>query len=191
MLIFLIIVAYLFGSIPFGLLIAKSRGFDIRSVGSRNIGATNVARVMGKKYAALTFVLDGLKGFIPTLIASFYYGSDSFSAGIVATVAVLGHIFPIFLKFKGGKGVATTIMTYFALNNTIGLSVVLTWLSVFIVTKYSSLSAILAILIGVIFSFITNDVGITIFAMITSSIILFKHIPNIKRLISGQETKIQ
>ncbi len=186
MILFAVIFSYFLGSIPFGLLISRLKGVDIRSVGSGNIGATNIARALGKKYAIITFILDGLKGFIPTYLAVHSQSMHNY-AGLIAIAAVMGHIFSIFLKFKGGKGVATTIMTYLALNTLIGISVMLTWLSIFIVTKYSSLSAIMALFIGLFLACATKDAGITAFGLVTFAIIIYKHIPNIRRLIAGKE----
>ena len=118
------------GCISFGLLLSKWKNIDLRSIGSGNIGATNIARVMSKKYAFLVFLLDGFKGLIPICLFNYFTENDCYSS-IVAISAVLGHVFPFYLKFKGGKGVAITFMLYFAFNAIIAVAILLCWISIF------------------------------------------------------------
>ncbi len=178
--------AYLFGSIPFGLLISKAKGVNLKTIGSGNIGATNVARACGKPLALLTFVLDGLKGLIPMLIAK-HFINDWIC--IVGLFAILGHIFSIFLKFKGGKGVSTTFISFFAISPAIAVAILLSWISTFILTKYSSLSAIVAITMGLIISILSQNIEIITFASGAFILIIYKHVPNIKRLMLKKESK--
>jgi len=146
--IFFLILTYLVASIPFGLVLslifAKK---DIRKFGSKNIGATNVTRVVGKKLGFATLIMDGVKGALMVLIARyFFYGIVGLEdyLYVVAFVAILGHVFSIYLKFKGGKGVATTIATLLALNPVLGGLVILIWLMVFAIFRISALSALVA-----------------------------------------------
>src|SRR5688500_11562142 len=108
--------SYLAGSIPFGLVVARARGVDIRAVGSKNIGATNVARALGKKLGALVLFLDALKGLLPTLVARHALHLDDNLVALVGLAAILGHVFPVWLRFRGGKGVATALGVFAALT---------------------------------------------------------------------------
>ena len=141
-----LILTYLISSIPFGVVVNKLfSNEDIRKKGSGNIGATNVARVMGKKFAILVLILDGLKGYIPVIFAtSIFKDSSNLSllVIIIGLTAICGHIFPIYLKFKGGKGVATTIAILFAIDIKIGVIFILSWLLIFLLKRISSLSAL-------------------------------------------------
>jgi acyl phosphate:glycerol-3-phosphate acyltransferase len=139
--------AYLCGSIPFGLIITKLVGkTDVRKHGSGSIGATNVARVLGKTWAALTVLLDGLKGFIPVLLANSFFKRELGDLFIALTgiMAILGHIFPLWLKFKGGKGIATTIFVLLAVNWGLGLFLCLIWFNVFLLTRISAVASLTA-----------------------------------------------
>lgn len=187
---YMVIVAYLLGSINMAILMCKVFALPSpRSIGSGNPGATNVLRLGGKLPAALTLLGDALKGFIPVLIA-WILGLDAFSVSLVALAAIIGHIFPIFFKFKGGKGVATLIGAIFAFSWIIGLCFVISWLIIALISRYSSLSALIA---TIEVPFIVNALfGIkptTIFTII-SIIIILRHHQNITRLIKGEESKI-
>ncbi len=184
--ILLIAVAYLMGSIPCGLLIAKYKGIgDIRQQGSGNIGATNVLRIAGKKLGAITLALDVLKGFIPVLIAK-QYGSD-WAASFAALAAVLGHVFPVWLGFKGGKGVATTLAVFAALSPGLFIFAGITWLSVFYISRISSLSSIVMMICTPIVAIFFSKTSIVLVSILLSALVIYKHKANIIRLMKGQE----
>lgn len=179
--------SYLLGSIPFGLLITRMSGRgDIREIGSGNIGATNVLRTGSKLLALLTVLCDGGKGIVAVLLAT-RLGD---SAVMVAAIAVIiGHIFSIWLGFKGGKAVATAGGVYFALAWPIGIGAALTWLVVAYVTRYSSLAALIATVIAPIFSYFWAS-DFVIPTVIIAFLIIYRHKENIERLIAQTETKI-
>lgn len=181
-------VAYLIGSIPFGIVVAKFAGIgDITKQGSGNIGATNVARIGGKKLGFITFFLDFSKGCVPAVIFLYYYGA-TLSALIFSILLIVGHIFPIFNKFKGGKAVATSFGVIFAISPIVGIFTGLLWISCFKITKISSASALFSFtLMPFSFLFVTNSNQVLIFAMLVSLIIYIRHIENIKRLLMGNE----
>lgn len=181
--------AYLSGSVPYGLILTKLAGMgDIRQSGSGNIGATNVLRVGGKKLAILTLLLDALKGAVPVLVAKQFHMDY---AVLAAFGALIGHLFPVWLKFKGGKGVAVAVGVIFALSPLLGLSLVAVWLAVAIISKYSSLSALVACgLAPFLAGMITRDAQITATVFALALIIIIKHHENIRRLINGTESKI-
>lgn len=181
--------AYLSGSVPYGLILTRLAGIgDIRKEGSGNIGATNVLRVGGKKLAILTLILDALKGTIPVLVAKQFHMDY---AVLAAFGALIGHLFPIWLKFKGGKGVAVAVGIIFALSPLLGLSLVTIWLTVAIISKYSSLSALIACgLSPVLCGMITQDAQLTATVFVIALIIIAKHHENIRRLINGTESRI-
>lgn len=193
----LIIFSYLLGSIPFGLLFSKWSGLgDIRNVGSGNIGATNVLRTGNKRIAMLTLLCDALKGAIPVIIVHKYYAPDSAANWIETSIAlapVLGHVFPIWLCFKGGKGVATAAGVYFALNPWLGGLTLFAWLIMAKVFRISSLSALAASALSPLIAYylchwtMTTLVYNTLFIAI---LILHTHRENIKRILSGNESKI-
>lgn len=190
---FLIVIAYLLGSIPFGLLLTRYAGLgDIRNIGSGNIGATNVLRTGNKKLAALTLLCDALKGAAPVLLA---YNQDPSLIYIVGITAVFGHVFPIWLRFQGGKGVATALGVYLAINPLLGASIALVWLLVAKLGKISSLSALVAFCAAPFLSLIfvkmeNSSYCLTYFAFFLSIVILYTHRQNIHRLLTGQEKKI-
>lgn len=200
----LIPVAFLAGSLPFGLLFAKSKGVDIRSAGSKNIGATNVLRTVGKAPAILTLLCDVLKGAVPVLIcnylisvkvpaenAALLHSAKDLWGGIIGLTAVAGHIFPVFLSFKGGKGVATGFGVLIAYGPLSALITLLIWISVALITKYSSLAAIVAVgALPVTFFLLDFSKTKIIFAMLFALLIISKHKENIKRLFEGKEPKI-
>ncbi|MFO0995327.1 MAG: glycerol-3-phosphate 1-O-acyltransferase PlsY [Alphaproteobacteria bacterium] len=179
---------YLLGSIPFGLTLTwLAGGGDIRRIGSGNIGATNVLRTGRKDLAALTLLLDGAKGAAAVLIAS-RWGPD-FEV-LAAAGAILGHIAPVWLRFRGGKGVATALGIALALSWKAGLVMVLIWIIVAAVTRYSSVAGMAAIvagpgLFGAFGTHMQNE-----FAIAMCVIVLFKHMPNVRRLLERKEPKI-
>lgn len=182
-----IVISYLFGSVPFGLLISKWYKIDIRKHGSGNIGATNIARVIGLKAAILVFVLDGLKGFVPTVFAKYYLCQDEIL--LVAFAPIIGHIMPIFLRFRGGKGVSTTIITSFVINPKAGLLLCIIWLTIFVFTRVSSLSAISSFVITSAVSYFIFDSNTNIFLIISTLMILITHKKNIYKILTRQETR--
>ena len=190
----LIIIFYLIGSLPFALILTKLSGFgDIRNIGSGNVGATNVLRTGNKYLAFIVLSLDIIKGFVPFIILQIYFEDLSLLNKIIlGHFAIIGHIFPIWLKFKGGKGVATYIGFLFSINPYIALSFLILWLVVALSTKYSSLGSLTAILVAPIyFIFINFNLYIGIFFIYLSLIIYLKHSENIKRLLNKTESKIK
>ena len=190
----LIILFYLIGSLPFALILTKLSGFgDIRNIGSGNIGATNVLRTGNKLLAIIVLSLDILKGLIPYLIINIYFNELSLLNKIfLCHFAVLGHIYPIWLKFKGGKGVATYIGFLFGLNPYIAISFLLIWLVVAYTSKYSSLGSLVGIFVApAYFIFINFNFNISIFFIYLTFVIVIKHKENIKRLINKTESKIK
>lgn len=195
----LLVLAYIIGSIPFGLLLSKAKGRDIRKLGSGNIGATNVLRCLGKPLGITCFVLDVLKGFLPAfffpMIGTGEAGlQTSFpSIGILfGAFAILGHNFPVFLKFKGGKGVATSagvLLGVAPLAVVIGL---LTWAVVFKVSGYVSLGSIIAALVVVLTGW-TAGYGPVVASALTllGALTIYRHRTNIQRLMNGTENKFQ
>ena len=181
------IISYLMGSIPFGLILTKTfLKKDIREVGSGNIGATNVLRTGNKSIGYLTLVLDILKAIIPVIYVKFNYPDYLF---ISSLCAFLGHVFPIWLKFKGGKGVATYLGILFAINIYFGLIFITIWLIIFVLSKYSSLSSLVASLSIPIYLIILAKYDQVIFFVIMFVLIFFTHRENIKRLKNNEETK--
>ena len=181
------IISYLMGSIPFGLILTKTfLKKDIREVGSGNIGATNVLRTGNKSIGYLTLVLDILKAIIPVIYVKFNYPDYLF---ISSLCAFLGHVFPIWLKFKGGKGVATYLGILFAINIYFGLIFIIIWLIIFVLSKYSSLSSLVASLSIPIYLLILAKYDQVIFFAIMFVLIFFTHRENIKRLKNNEETK--
>ena len=192
--IFLIIIFYIIGSLPFALIITKLFGFgDIRNIGSGNVGATNVLRTGNKFLAFIVLCLDIIKGFIPFFICQIYFNDMTMVNKIfICHFAIIGHIFPIWLKFKGGKGVATYIGFLFGLNPYISLLFLIVWLIIAATTKYSSLGSLVAILIApTYFIFINFNFYIGFFFIYLSIVIIIKHAENIKRLLNKTESKIK
>ncbi len=192
--IFLIIIFYIIGSLPFALIITKLFGFgDIRNIGSGNVGATNVLRTGNKFLAFIVLCLDIIKGFIPFFICQIFFNDMNMVNKIfICHFAIIGHIFPIWLKFKGGKGVATYIGFLFGLNPYIALLFLIVWLIIAATTKYSSLGSLIAILIApTYFIFINFNFYIGFFFIYLSIVIIIKHAENIKRLLNKTESKIK
>ena len=192
---------YFVGSIPFGLILAKAFGLgDIRKIGSGNIGATNVLRTGNKKIALMTLLLDGIKGAFAIFITreAFNYeiltnliNDIIFFECVVGVAAVIGHCFPIWLKFKGGKGVATGFGIILCFDLLVGILSLITWLLIIKLFKVSSLSALVSYFFIPIFIFLNSpENNIFISSIIISCICFFKHKENIKRLLTGSEPKI-
>ena len=181
--------SYISGSIPFGLILTKFfLNKDIREVGSKSIGATNVLRTGNKFAAVLTLFLDILKGMTPVLITNHYFPNLIYLSGLMA---FLGHIFPIWLKFKGGKGIATYLGIVFAISLKLGLFFCVSWILIALITKYSSLSSIISTLIIFLISFLENSFELNSYLFITCVIILYTHKHNIVRLKNKTEDKIK
>jgi glycerol-3-phosphate acyltransferase PlsY len=190
--------AYLFGATPWGFIIGKMKGIDIRKHGSGNIGATNVTRTLGGGLGKLCFLLDTLKGFIPVFMASIMVeDSQVDSAMIVATLAtVLGHMFPVYLKFKGGKGISTTGGALLALAPGAFICSALIWVISFKTSRYVSLASIIAAATLPLNAWLLNLTGLTkttmpliIFLAILGLLAVVRHISNIKRLLNGTESR--
>ena len=180
--------AYLLGSIPFGLVLTRFAGLgDIRSIGSGNIGATNVLRTGNKKLAALTLFLDGLKGVIAVAIIRFFFTD---LAEVAAVGALLGHIFPIWLRFKGGKGVATGIGVMLGICWPVGLILMAIWAAMAKRFHISSLSALVAFGLLPIDVLVVGRADLALFALLIAALIFFTHRANIRRLLNHSEPKI-
>ncbi len=184
------IIGYACGSIPFGLLMTRAAGLgDVRKIGSGNIGATNVLRTGNKKIAALTLLCDGLKGYFPVLAASLYGGENAIFAA--AAGAMAGHIFPIWLGFKGGKGVATNIGVLFGFSWMLGTAFLAVWLVLAFAFRISSLAALVATAVS---PFVALGLGLNSFfvpLIVLAAVVWIKHAQNISRLINGTESKIK
>jgi len=189
-LLFAIVGGYLLGSIPFGLVLTKAAGLgDIRDIGSKSIGATNVLRTGRKDIAFATMVLDGAKAGIALVIFRHFYGADiGFIAG---ASAFLGHCFPVWLGFKGGKGVATFFGTLLFGNWPVGVACAAIWLVMAFVFRFSSLSALVAAMFAPLIAFAFHASPIAIGAIFVLAVLIFvRHKENIKRLLAGAEPKI-
>lgn len=184
-----IILSYLLGSIPFGVLVSKYKGVDLQRSGSGNIGATNVLRTVGKGAAAITLIGDLLKGSLAIFLAKNLLDEPWIAASGMAVIS--GHIWPILLKFKGGKGVATAfgvILIYFPM---VALLVLILWASVVYIFKYSSLGAIISFLsLPFLIMVLDPDKEKIIFSFFIATAILYRHRENISRLLKGKENKI-
>lgn len=190
MVVVLMIVAYILGSIPNALWIGKVfKGIDVREHGSKNTGSTNAARVLGAKLGILTLILDISKGAIPTLIATMLLDS-SISVILVGICAILGHSFSIFMKFKGGKVVATTVGVFIVLVPGAILLAAVIFFLVFGITRYVSLSSMIgAISLPIWIVLFYKNIPLTIFGMIIAILIIVRHKSNIQRLLNGTESK--
>jgi len=189
-----IIVAYLIGSISTGYLIVKAKTKqDIRTIGSGSTGATNVKRVLGKKWFFIVLLLDALKGATPVLLAKYLtidpYGINAVLASIFV---IIGHSKPIFLQFKGGKSVASGVGTILALNFFVGLLIAVIWGAITYISKYVSLGSIIALAISPILMYLfKNPIGYIIYCLIAAIYIIYLHRENIVRLIKGEENKVR
>jgi acyl phosphate:glycerol-3-phosphate acyltransferase len=183
-----LVFGYLLGSIPFGLLITRAAGLgDVRRIGSGNIGATNVLRTGNKGLAALTLLLDALKGTVAVLAAG-YIGADY--AVYAGFAAFLGHLYPAWLNFRGGKGVATYLGVLAGLYWPAALAFAAVWLGVAYLTRYSSLAALTAALVVPVFLYLQGRGDAALLFVIMTAIVYYKHRTNISRLIAGSESRI-
>lgn len=186
----LIPLAYVIGSIPFGVLVAKAKGVDLQNVGSRNIGATNVFRTVGKGAALVTLFGDFLKGAAAVMLGRVMIGGD-FWEGIAGIAAIVGHIYSIFLSFRGGKGVATSFGVLAIYSPFSALISFIIWVLTAAYTRYSSLAAITAFVsLPLIFVVFNASIIKISFAIALTFLITLKHRDNIKRLLEGTEAKI-
>jgi glycerol-3-phosphate acyltransferase PlsY len=189
-------IAYLLGSVPFGLVLTRLfGGGDIRDIGSGNIGATNVLRTGKRFVAALTLILDAGKGAVAVLLANHFI--DANAAAFAGLIAIIGHCFPVWIGFKGGKGVATYLAVMSALDIRLGLIFAVLWLGTAFITRYSSLAALVATMGATIGAFVfdaQNNIAsfnaVPISMIVMTGLIWVRHHANIGRLLSGQETKI-
>lgn len=183
------LLGYLLGSIPFGLLLTKLfQAGDLRSIGSGNIGATNVLRTGRKGLALATLLLDGGKGAVAVLLANYWFAPDA--AIVAGMMVVIGHNFPMWLKFEGGKGVATTLGVLLALSWPVGLATAGTWLLIAVVFRYSSLAALVSFVASPVYMLLLADANKAVLAVLLAVLCFVRHHENIKRLVAGQETKI-
>src|SRR5262245_25914081 len=185
-----LLVGYLLGSIPFGLILTRLAGLgDIRRIGSGNIGATNVLRTGNKTLAAATLILDGGKGAVAVLLARYLYGPDA--AVIAGAGAFLGHLFPVWLKFHGGKGMATTIGILLAIAWPVGVIACAVWLLVALLFRYSSLAALIAVAAAPVAAWFLANHQTAGLALFLAVIVWQRHHENIGRLLTGAESKIR
>ena len=179
---------YLIGSVPFGLLLTKAAGLgDIRQVGSGNIGATNVLRTGRKGLAAATLILDGLKGAVAVLLARQFLGDQDV---VVGTAAVLGHLFPVWLGFRGGKGVATGLGVLLAAAWPVGLACCAVWLVAAKLLKMSSAAALTAFAAAPLFALVLSSADHALMALLIAVLVFWRHEANIRRLLAGTEPRI-
>ncbi len=187
---FMVPAAFIIGSVPFGIVVSMTAGIDLQRSGSGNIGATNVLRTVGKWPAALTLIGDFIKGAAAVILCRAVAGGD-FWEGITVITVVLGHMYSIFLSFKGGKGVATGLGALSVYSPVSAVILIFIWLFIMILTRYSSLSAISAFLsLPIIFIFSEGSLTKICFAIVLSFLIILKHRENIKRLLNGTEARI-
>lgn len=188
---FALLIGYLIGSIPFGLVLTKAAGLgDIRKIGSGNIGATNVLRTGRKDLALLTLVLDAGKAAFVALLFKYLAGSEII--GLLSGVAsILGHNYPLFLKFKGGKGVASTLGLMLAMTPLVGVLTALTWLFMAFTFRYSSLSALTALALAPFYALFIENPSISLIYLLLTLLSFYRHKDNIKRILNGQESKIK
>ena len=184
-----VVFGYLCGTIPFGLILSKSAGLgDIRKIGSGNIGATNVLRTGNKKVAALTLICDALKGTVPVVLMSALYGSQA--AILAGLAAFFGHLFPLWLGFKGGKGVATSIGVLLGLFLPLGLIFIAVWIAMAYALRISSLSALTASALTPLWAWLFGRTDLLLPALVLGAAIWIMHRANIARLLKGEEPKI-
>jgi len=192
----IILIIYLIGSVPFAFIITKLSGYgDIRNIGSGNVGSTNVLRTGNKFLAIIVLIFDILKGYIPSFfILNYLFNSNSNELifCMLGSMAIIGHLFPFWLKFKGGKGIATYIGFIFAVNYILGVFFVFLWLFIAFLTKYSSMASIISLFtIPFLMLFLSYKPSIFLFFSLLSIILIIKHQTNIKRLLNKTELKIK
>ncbi len=184
------LLGYLLGAIPFGILVTRAMGLgDLRAIGSGNIGATNVLRTGNKGAALATLLLDGGKGAVAVLLARWLVGGED-AAQVAGLAAFLGHLFPVWLGFRGGKGVATFLGVLLALSWPVGIAVCLTWLLTALVTRTSSIAALVAAASSGLWILLLTNGSLLILALILTVLVYVRHGENLKRLKAGTEPKI-
>jgi acyl phosphate:glycerol-3-phosphate acyltransferase len=189
MLLLTAVLAYLMGSVPFGVLVTRAVGLgDLRAIGSGNIGATNVLRTGNKGAALATLLLDGAKGAVAVLLARWLLAEDA--AQVAGLAAFLGHLYPVWLGFKGGKGVATFVGVLLALNWLVGGAVCLTWLVIAVWSRTSSIAALVAAASAGLWIIVLSDGSILILTLILTVFVYVRHSENLKRLKAGTEPRI-
>jgi len=191
--IFFLVGSYLIGSIPFAYIITKTaRGIDIRNFGSGNPGATNVFRVAGKTYGLITLMFDFLKGLITVSVTKLFY-PDLISISIICgLLSIIGHNWPVWLKFRGGKGFATSLGVLLGLIPLVTLFGLITFVIIFILTKYVSLSSVLSSIVVIAMCWIKREqLILCLFVSLTGLMIIIRHRPNIVRLLKGTESKLK
>ncbi len=194
------VVAYLLGSLSFAVIVSRAMGLtDPRTFGSKNPGATNVLRSGSKKAAIITLLFDALKGWLPVLAVRYFgkpYGLEDGTVALVGLAAFLGHLWPVFFGFKGGKGVATALGVLFGTNLFLGLAVGATWLFVAYVSRYSSLSSLVAAVFAPAYYILGDgalwsaEKPITLALIVMGGLLIYRHNENIGRLIAGKESKL-
>jgi len=195
-----VLAAYLLGSLSFAVIVSRVMGLsDPRSYGSKNPGATNVLRTGNKKAAALTLLLDALKGWVPVALVNWFGAAVGLGSGTLALVglaAFLGHVFPVFFKFEGGKGVATAAGVLLGLSGWLGLAVGVTWFAVARVSRYSSLGALTAAAVAPLYYWLgdgrlwTAPAVVVLTVAVMSAVLIWRHSANISRLLAGTEPKV-
>ncbi|HEX2580348.1 MAG TPA: glycerol-3-phosphate 1-O-acyltransferase PlsY [Dongiaceae bacterium] len=184
-----LLLGYMLGAIPFGLVLTRLAGtVDIRTIGSGNIGATNVLRTGRRDLAVLTLLLDGAKGALAVWLAGRFGGN--YGALLAGLGALLGHFFPVWLGFRGGKGVATGFGVFLALAWPAGVLALLTWLAVALLWRYSSLAALIAMLLAPVYMAILSTREAALAALLFACLIWMRHYENLRRLLTGREPKI-
>lgn len=185
------VLSYLFGSVPFSYIVPKWwKGIDVRKMGSGNVGATNVIRNVGTGVGALCLFLDAMKGFLPVIITRSLFGEPKLVA-LAAMAAVFGHDFPVFLKFKGGKGVSTSFGIVIALSWLLGLLFAVVWTLLVIVTKYASVGSLTALYLSAALGFLIFGYDTGMLILILAVLSTLRHSENIQRLIRGEEKKVE
>jgi len=187
--------AYLIGSLSFAVIVSRLMGLnDPRTYGSGNPGATNVLRSGNKAAAVLTLLLDALKGFVPVLLVRLYgapFGLDDGTLALVALGAFLGHLWPVFFRFKGGKGVATAAGVLLGLNPWLGLATLATWIIIAAFTRYSSLAALVAAVFAPFYQVLIWERGpIAVAVFVMGALLVWRHRANIQKLLNGTESKL-
>lgn len=194
MLFTIVVLAYLMGSVSFAVIVSRAYGLpDPRAYGSGNPGATNVLRSGRKSAAALTLLGDSAKGWVAVFLAAQWNGEQTETAMALAAVAVtLGHLYPVFLRFQGGKGVATALGVLLGLNLWLALGVVSTWITIAVFFRYSSLAALISAVFAVFFTLILFNVAHPFFPAVTviAVLLIWRHRSNIRKLVAGTESKL-
>lgn len=186
-----LIIAYLLGSLSSAIITCKLMGYaDPRSEGSKNPGATNVLRIAGKQAAVIVLIGDTLKGLIPVLLAKLFH-LPGMALGLVALAAIAGHMYPIFFQFQGGKGVATTLGALFGLSWILGGIVILIWISIAAISRYSSLASLCAVAIAPLLTIFINLTEYQLPLLLILVLVCWRHRENISRLLDGTESKIK